>query len=91
MWIGDVGLSDEQQLAVLGQGPEAVVDNELELVDLTTDDVEIGGYGVVVGDSLRVLVFYLVGNLAGCYQLLNLRLDGGGALGYLLDELEIAG
>ena len=87
----DVELSDEQELAVLGKRPEGIVDDEFELVDLTTDDVEHRGDGVVIGDGFRVLVLYLVGHLTCCHEFLDLCLDGGCALGNLLDELDVAG
>ena len=83
-------LPDEQQFAVLGQWPEAVVNDEFELVYLVANLVEHRGDGVVVGDGFLVLVCNLVGNLAGLDKLLHLCFDGGCALCYLLDELKVA-
>ena len=84
-------LSDEQQLAVLRQWPEAVVDDQFELVDLVTNLVELRLYLVVVGDGLLVLVVDLIGELTGVDEFLDTLLDGAGALGNLRDDLEVAG
>ena len=66
-------LSDEQQFAVFGQWPEAVVNNELELVNLVADGIQMGLHGVVVSNGLVVLVLNLVGQLAGVDQLLYMK------------------
>ena len=84
-------LSYKQQLAVLGQGPEAVLDNEFELVYLTTDGLHVGTDGVVVLDGALVDVGDAVRHAAGLGELLDELFDALGALGYLLDELQVTG
>ena len=84
-------LPDKQQLAVLGQCPETVLDDEFELVDLAADGLHGGTDGVVVLDGALVDVVDAVGDAAGIGELLNQALDALGALGNLLDELEVAG
>ena len=44
----------------------------------------------MVGDGLLVLAANLVGYLAGVDQVFHTALDGLGALGNLLDELQVA-
>ena len=58
-------LSYKQQFAILRQRPEAVVDDELQLVDLVTDLVKLRLNLVVVGDGLLMLVVNLVSELTG--------------------------
>ena len=91
MWFGGLGLSDEQQFAVLGQRPEAVIDDEFKLVNLIANLVEHWSDGVVIGDGFLVLVSNLIGDLASLDEFLYQRLDGGRALCDLIDELEVAG
>jgi hypothetical protein len=66
-------LPDEQKFTVLGQGPEAVVDDEFKLVNLVANNVEHRGDGVVVGDGFLVLVCYLVGDFASLDKLYYFR------------------
>ena len=84
-------LSYKQQFAIFWQWPEAVVDDELQLVNLVTDLVELRLNLVVVGDGLLVLVADLVGELTGVDKFLDAFLDGAGTLCYLFDDLEVAG
>lgn len=45
----------------------------------------------MVGDSLLVLIVYLVGLLAGIDQILYALFDGTGALSYFLNNLLVTG
>ena len=56
--------SNKQQFTVLGQGPQAVVDHLLEVINIATQLLELGSHGVVVGHGLLVLAWYAVGYLA---------------------------
>ena len=84
-------LSNKQQLAVFGKGPEAVLDNEFELVYLTTDGLHVGTDGVVVLDGTLVDALNAVGYATGLGEVIDELLDALGALGYLLDELQVTG
>ena len=84
-------LSYKQQFTVLGKGPEAVLDNELELVYLTTDGLHVGTDGVVVLDGTLVDALNAVGYATGLGEVIDELLDALGALGYLLDELQVTG
>ena len=68
-------LSDEQQFAVLGQGPEAVIHDEFELVNLIANLVEHRSDSVVIGDCFLVLVRYLVGDFASLDEFLYQRFE----------------
>ena len=61
-------LSDEQHLAILGQGPEFVIHDEFQLVDVVANLLDERGYGIVVGNSFFADTLYLVGDTAGVYE-----------------------
>ena len=42
---------DEEHFAVLGEGPEFVIDDEFQVIDMITDLFDEGRYGVVIGDG----------------------------------------
>ena len=64
-------LSNKQQLAVLGKGPETVLDNEFELVYLTTDGLHVGTDGVVVLDGTLVDALNAVGDTTGLGEVVD--------------------
>ena len=78
-------------MRVLRQWPEAVINDEFQLVYLVTDIVEFRLHHVVVGDGLLVLILNLIGLTAGIDQLIHHALDGTGAFGYLLNDFLVAG
>ena len=84
-------LSDEKHFAILGKGPQLVVYDELQLVDMVADEVHQGRYGIVVGDGLLALVLELVGYAAGVGELLCILGDEAAVLAYLLDEGQVVG
>ena len=84
-------LSDEQQLTILWQCPKFIGYEKLELVYLITDFLHLWSYRVVICYCLLALTLYLVGYLAGIYQCLYTTLNCLGTLGYLTDNLHVAG
>ena len=84
-------LSDEQQFTILWQCPKFIGYEKLELVYLITDFLHLWSYRVVICYCLLALTLYLVGYLAGIYQCLYTTLYCLGALGYLTDNLHVAG
>ena len=84
-------LSDEQQLTILWQCPKFIGYEKLELVYLITDFLHLRSYRIMIGYSLLTLTLYLVGYLAGIHQCLYTTLYRLGALGYLTDNLHVAG
>ena len=84
-------LSDEQQFTILWQCPKFIGYEKLEFVYLITDFLHLWSYRVVICYCLLALTLYLIGYLAGIYQCLYTTLYCLGALGYLTDNLHVAG
>src|SRR5574344_21804 len=61
------------------------------MVYLITDAVHLRTYGVMISDGLLVLIFYLVGYLAGIYQFVYALLDSFCATCYLFYQFDVAG
>ena len=85
-----MSLSDEQEFAILRQSPELVGNDKFELVYLITYLLHLRSYGVVIGNSLLVLVLNLVGYLAGIDQFLHTSLNDLCAFSHLFDNLLVA-
>ena len=83
-------LLQEQQFAVLRQGPHLVVDDQFQLVDMITDLVQQRSHRIVISDRLGTFAAEPVGHLPSIHQVVDLRLDGRDVVVDLLDQLDIA-
>ena len=79
----------EQHLAVLGQWPEFVVDDEFQLVDVAAYLFDERCYGVVVGNGTLSVVLDAVGNTTGFDEAFHILDDEGIVLANLLDETHV--
>ena len=64
---------------------------ELRLIYLITDFLHLWSYRVVISYCLIALILYLVGYLAGIYQLLNTTLDAWVRSAIFTDDIHVAG
>ena len=55
----------EEHFAVLGQGPELIVDDEFEVVDVVAYLLDEWCYGVVIGDGSFAAVLDAIGDSTG--------------------------
>ena len=79
----------EQHLAVLGQWPEFVVDDEFQLVDVVAYLFDERCYGVVVGNGTLSVVLDAVGNTACLYESFCIFYDVSFQLAHLTDEAQV--
>lgn len=79
----------EQHLAVLGQWPEFVVDDEFQLVDVAAYLFDERCYGVVVGNGTLSVVLDAVGNATGFDEAFHIFDDEGIVLANLFDEAHV--
>ena len=79
----------EQHLAVLGQWPEFVVDDEFQLVDVAAYLFDERCYGVVVGNGTLSVVLDAVGNATGFDEAFHILDDEGIVFANLLDETHV--
>lgn len=84
-------LSYKQKFAILGQWPQAVVNYLFEVIDVGTQFLKLGCYGVVVGHGLLVLARYAVGYLAAFDHLGHTALYLMHEIGDATDEVDVRG
>ena len=83
-------LSDKQKFAILRQSPEFIGYDKLELVYLIAYLLHLRSHSVVVGNSLKMFVLYLIGNLACVDQFFHTTLNNLSAFSYLFNYLLVA-
>ena len=71
------GLADEEHLAILGQGPKLVVDDELEFVHVVADAFDEGRHIVVIGNCLLRFIGDAVGHTSRVDELVDVLCDEG--------------
>jgi len=80
---------NEQHFAVFRQGPELVVDDEFEVVNVVTDFLYERRNCVVIGDGAFASVLYAVGHPSCFDESFHVLDDEGVVLSHLLDQAQI--
>ena len=84
-------LSNKQHLAILGQGPQFIVNDKFQLVDMIANLLDKWSYGIVVGNGFLAYAFYLIGNTTGLDERFYILGNEAAVLADALYECQIVG